>query len=279
VANYKLNFQNIPARRKDVKKVFKAREGYTIINADLATAEVWIAAALSGDTFLQNAFISGLDFHSFIAKTVFSLECSVDDIKEKYSTERQSAKTITFAILYGASVYRVFMEFKSFGLDISMDKTQAIIDDYFANAKGLKVWLDSNNLTLRRTGKLLYAQGRVRTISDVFNVNSKVVDHAVRSGLNSLFQGPASDVMLMGCSDFFKDYCNPKGWITNDLVKPFTIVHDSLTSEVHNSVVDEYKAGLKESIQRHRYFLPKDFHETCPIGVDFEQGPNWGEVV
>ena len=94
-----LNYQNLP-RDKDagIKKVFKASPGYSIVQCDLGTAEVYIAAALSNDKFLQRAFIEKMDFHSYVAKNMFKLDCEVDEVKKLYPDERQYAKAITFGI-------------------------------------------------------------------------------------------------------------------------------------------------------------------------------------
>ena len=42
-----LNYQNIPRDNKDIKKLFKARPGYKIIQCDLGTAEVYYAVPRS----------------------------------------------------------------------------------------------------------------------------------------------------------------------------------------------------------------------------------------
>lgn len=93
-----LNYQNIPRDNKDIKKLFKARPGYKIVQCDLGTAEVYYAAMLSGDKFLQQAFIDKLDFHSYVAKQMFNLPCEVNEVKSLYPAERQYAKAITFGI-------------------------------------------------------------------------------------------------------------------------------------------------------------------------------------
>lgn len=89
-----INYQNIPRDNKDIKKLFKARPGYKIIQCDLGTAEVYYAAMLSKDKFLQQAFIDKLDFHSYVAKQMFNLPCEVHEVKSLYPAERQYAKAI-----------------------------------------------------------------------------------------------------------------------------------------------------------------------------------------
>lgn len=89
-----LNYQNIPRDNKDIKKLFVARPGYKIVQCDLGTAEVYYAAVLSKDKFLQQAFIDKLDFHSYVAKQMFNLPCEVNQVKEYYPNERQYSKAI-----------------------------------------------------------------------------------------------------------------------------------------------------------------------------------------
>lgn len=60
----------------------------------LGTAEVYYAAALSEDTFLQQAFIDKLDFHSYVAKQIFNLPCEIKEIKSLYPERRQHSKAI-----------------------------------------------------------------------------------------------------------------------------------------------------------------------------------------
>ena len=93
-----INYQNIPRDNKDIKKLFRARPGYKIVQCDLGTAEVYYAAVLSKDKFLQQAFIDKLDFHSYVAKQMFNLPCEVSEVKALYPAERQYAKAITFGI-------------------------------------------------------------------------------------------------------------------------------------------------------------------------------------
>jgi DNA polymerase I-like protein with 3'-5' exonuclease and polymerase domains len=94
-----LNYQNLP-RDKDsgIKKFFKASPGFKIVQADLGTAEVYVAAALAEDSFLQRAFVEELDFHSYVAHSMFKLPCEIDEVKNLYAAERQNAKAITFGI-------------------------------------------------------------------------------------------------------------------------------------------------------------------------------------
>jgi DNA polymerase I-like protein with 3'-5' exonuclease and polymerase domains len=94
----KLNMQQLPRDNPAVKGSIMAREGYSIVALDLTTAEVYVAAILSGDKSLQSVFTSGGNFHSTIAHKVFKLPCSVEQVVELYPLQRQMAKAVTFGI-------------------------------------------------------------------------------------------------------------------------------------------------------------------------------------
>ncbi len=94
----KFNAQQIPRDNPIIKGCIVAPEGYSIISQDLQTGEVYYAAVLSGDKNLQEVFRTGGDFHSTIAKMVFDLPCTADDVKKLFPEMRQSAKAITFGI-------------------------------------------------------------------------------------------------------------------------------------------------------------------------------------
>src|SRR6056300_284830 len=134
-----LNYQNIPRDNKDIKKLFKARPGYKIIQCDLGTAEVYYAAMLSGDKFLQKAFIDKLDFHSYVAKNMFKLTCEVGEVKDLYPDLRQYSKAITFGILYGAGPSKIAET-----ANITIPEAKEFITKYFREAKTLKRWIDSS---------------------------------------------------------------------------------------------------------------------------------------
>ncbi len=269
-----LNYQNIPRDNKDIKKLFKARPGYKIIQCDLGTAEVYYAAMLSGDQFLQKAFIDKLDFHSYVAKQMFNLDCSVDEVKKVYPAQRQYAKAITFGIMYQAGPAKIAetvnKDAKS-GEEISIPQSKQFINKYFSEAKALKKFIDGSNSQIENHAFIYSFFGRKRRLPEAKSPNPGVSKHAIRSGVNFLVQSVASDINILGVVDLIK-------WIEDndylDAIKPFTVVHDSIVSEVREDLVDDYIENARKCIQIDRGLsIP-----NCPIKVDFEIGPSWGEL-
>ena len=269
-----LNYQNIPRDNKDIKKLFKARPGYKIIQCDLGTAEVYYAAMLSGDQFLQKAFIDKLDFHSYVAKQMFNLPCEVNEVKKLYGNERQYAKAITFGIMYQAGPAKIAETVNKdakAGEEISVPQSKQFINKYFSEAKALKRFIDASNSQIENHAFIYSFFGRKRRLPEAKSPNPGVSKHAIRSGVNFLVQSVASDINVLGVIDLIE-------WIEEnnylDAILPFTVVHDSIVSEVREDLVDTYIANAKRCIQKDRGLSIPD----CPIKVDFEIGPSWGEL-
>ena len=269
-----LNYQNIPRDNKDIKKLFRARPGYKIIQCDLGTAEVYYAAMLSGDQFLQKAFTDKLDFHSYVAKQMFNLPEEVNEVKKLHPNERQYAKAITFGIMYQAGPAKIAETVNKdakAGEEISVPQSKQFINKYFSEAKALKKFIDGSNRQIENHAFIYSFFGRKRRLPEAKSPNPGVSKHAIRSGVNFLVQSVASDINILGVVDLVK-------WIEDNNyledIKPFTVVHDSIVSEVREDLVDTYIENARRCIQTDRGLSIPD----CPIKVDFEIGPSWGEL-
>jgi DNA polymerase I-like protein with 3'-5' exonuclease and polymerase domains len=269
-----LNYQNIPRDNKDIKKLFKARDGYKIVQCDLGTAEVYYAAVLSNDSFLQQAFIDKLDFHSYVAKQMFNLSCEVSDIKKYYPNERQYAKAITFGIMYQAGPAKIAETVNkdaAAGEEITKAQSSQFINKYFREAKSLKRFIDDSNKQIENYAFIYSHFGRKRRLPESKSPNKGVASHAVRSGVNFLVQSVASDINLLGVIDLI-DWVQDNGYA--DDILTFTVVHDSIVSEVREDLIDIYVENAKRCIQKDRGLsIP-----NCPIKVDFEVGDSWGNL-
>jgi DNA polymerase I-like protein with 3'-5' exonuclease and polymerase domains len=269
-----LNYQNIPRDNKDIKKLFQARPGYKIVQCDLGTAEVYYAAVLSNDKFLQQAFIDKLDFHSYVAKQMFNLPCEVHEVKTLFKNERQYAKAITFGIMYQAGPAKIAETVNKdakAGEEISVVQAKQFIVKYFNEAKALKRFIDSSNSQIENYAYIYSFFGRKRRLPEAKAPNPGAAKHAIRSGVNFLVQSVASDINVLGLIDLIK-WVESSGY--DEHIKPFTVVHDSIVSEVREDLVELYIKNAKRCIQLDRGLsIP-----NCPIKVDFDIGDSWGDL-
>ena len=263
----KFNAQQIVRDDPIIKGCIVAPEGYKIVSQDLATAEVYYAAVLSGDKNLQDVFKSGGDLHSTIAKMVFNLPCAVDDVKKSYSALRQAAKAITFGILYGSGPAKVAESVtKATGEYYSLEDARDNIKDYFTKFSKLKRWLESRKEFIEANGFTYSFFGRKRRLPNVFSSDKGIAAHDVRSGINSEIQSLASDVNLLGAMDTAIAVKAAK----LD-AKIFMLVHDSIVAIVKDEHVEEYCKILKQCTQKDRGCSIPGF----PVGVDQEIGQDY----
>lgn len=261
----KFNAQQIPRDDPIIKGCIAAPEGYSIVSQDLQTGEMYYAAVLSGDKNLQQVFLSGGDFHSTIAKMVFDLPCEVEDVKKLYPAMRQSAKAISFGILYGSGPQKVSDTVsKATGEYYGIDRAKEDISAYFTKFKKLKLWLKSREDFIRANGYTYSFFGRKRRLVNVFSADKGIAAHEVRSGINSEVQSICSDVNLLGAMD-------TAGAIKHLDAKIFMLVHDSIVALVRDDHIEEYCAILKTNTQKDRgCSIPKS-----PIGVDQDIGKDY----
>ncbi len=263
----RFNAQQIPRDDPLVKGCIVAKPGYKLISQDLATAEVYYAAVLSGDKKMMGIFLAGGDFHSSTAKLVFNLPCLVEDVKRLYPMERQAAKAVTFGILYGSGAASVSETVtKESGVYFSIEDAQEVINDYFKTFATLKKWLDNLKREIKSNGYVYSFFGRKRRLTNVFSPDKGIAAHEIRSGINMLIQSVASDMNLIAAMEIQAE-CDKRGIDA----KIFMLVHDSIVVHCKEEFVEEVKAIMKEKTQKDRGCSIPNF----PIGVDQEVGDNY----
>lgn len=263
----KFNAQQIPRDDPIIKGCIRAPKGYKIVSQDLTTAEMYYAAVLSGDKELMKVFSSGGDFHSTIAKMVFNLPCPVEDVKKLYGSMRQSAKAISFGILYGSGPAKVSESVtKATGEHYPIEQAREDISAYFTRFSKLKRWLNERKQFIETNGYTYSFFGRKRRLPNVFSSDKGIAAHEVRSGINSEVQSIASDMNLLGAIDTANEI-KAKGLDANI----FMLVHDSIVALVREDHVEEYCDILRKNTQKDRgCSIP-----LCPIGVDQDIGDDY----
>ena len=106
------NLQNIPARDelgKNIKKAFKAKEGYTFVDADYSQIELRVLADMSQDEKMIKAFNNNEDIHREVASQVFNVP-----LEEVTKEQRSNAKAVNFGIVYGISDFGLAEQLRRF---------------------------------------------------------------------------------------------------------------------------------------------------------------------
>lgn len=163
------NLQNIPSHNKEIRKMFKAQDGYVLIGADYSQQEPMVTAHLSNDKKMQDAFIHGKDIYATIAGLAFHkayeecLEFREDGTVNPAGKERRTqAKSIVLGILYGRQIPSIAEQ-----LGVSTREAQDIYDAVLRAFPQLAKFIDESQGMAEELGYVTTAWGRRRHLKDM----------------------------------------------------------------------------------------------------------------
>jgi len=258
-----VSFHTLPRETtNNIRSLFKAPDDWAFIAADYSAMELRVLSHIAKEGSMQLAFNKGADLHSYTAKLLFNKE---DITKE----ERQIAKTVSFLIVYGGGAFNL-----SETMGIPMSKAEKIIKDYENVYPGIFSYMEFVNNFVKRNGYAYSIFGRKRNLSDVQSKDRKVVNRALRQGLNFTIQSAASDILLtslLGASQRFKE--------AGLQARPVATVHDSIEVVCPQEEVKETLTILYDEMVNYP-LIKKIFniHFDVPLAIDAEVGKSFGDV-
>lgn len=255
------NLQNIPVRTPEGAKVRRAfiprDDKHTLLSADYSQIELRLIAEISNDEAMLDAFQNGQDIHTATAAKVFNVP--FDQVSRE---QRYQAKTVNFSIVYGAGATNLSRQ-----LSIKRTEAKELIDAYFAQYRGLKVYMDSVVEDARKTGYVITLMGRRRYLRDINSKSSLERSNAERIAVNTPVQGSAADMIKVAMVNIHKELLS-QGLNTKMILQ----VHDELVFDVPNEELEMVKPIIVEKM---RTALP---NLKVPIEVGIGTGQNWLEA-
>lgn len=254
------NLQNIPIRTeigRGIRKAFVAAPGRVLVSADYSQIELRLFAHITKDAGLVAAFHSGEDIHAQTARRIFS----VPEGEPVTSDQRRQAKTINFAVVYGASAFRVAAE-----LGVPQATASELMKAYLALYPGVRAYLETVIEDARANGYVQTLSGRRRYVPDV---NSRVFQFrqaAEREAANMPVQGTSADIIKHAMLHVDKSLKEEK--LTAQMVLQ---VHDELLFECPADEVKRLAPLVREAMEG---AFPLD----VPLKVEVKSGNNWWEV-
>lgn len=123
-----------------------------LVNADVKSLEVVVAAELSKDPVLKQEIIDKVDIH----------ETNRDRFKlGEGKPGRLIAKIFKFRLIYGGSAYSYAHDSDFMGVSTSERFWQNVIDEYYDKYKGIRKWHNELINTAKRDGQLEIPSGRI----------------------------------------------------------------------------------------------------------------------
>jgi len=260
------NLQQIPARNKDlgplIRALFVPEEGHRWGCFDYSQQEprlvVHYAALqnLYGVGEVLDAYRDGdADFHTIVA-----------DMAE---IPRSQAKTINLGLFYGMGKNKLQAE-----LGISKDKAEDLFRQYHNKVPFVKMLMDNVMHRAQDSGRIRTLLGRLCRfhlwepnqfgIHKALPHDSALLEHGpgikrayTYKALNKLIQGSAADMTKKAMIDLHKEG-----------IIPHIQVHDELDISIKD---DQHADKIKE-------IMESAVDLEVPNKVDYEVGPNWGQI-
>jgi len=251
------NLQNIPKKDEEGRKIrqaFVARDGYKFIISDYNQIELMVAAFLSGENKLYNAFKNGEDVHQMTANSLFANE------KDKV-VARLNAKKVNFGVLYGMGAGGL-----SKVLNCHPRTAKKVLDDYFKTYPMLKLYAEQTALEAETFGYIKTITGRIRYIKDINSNDKEKRKHAERIAINTPVQGLAADIIKIAMVQLQKEIEK------NKLDAKILIqVHDELIVEVKESEVKKMRDIIEKSMTDfYLWDIPKKLTDILAVSISIK---------
>ena len=253
------NLQNIPAE-KEYRESFIASKGNMIVAVDYSQQEYRIAGEISNDTVIIDAYQKGVDMHTVTASLMYDKE--IEDVTKD---ERNSAKTMNYAILYGTTDYGLA---KTFGVteDEARELRFKVMSGYkrlFSHKSKVEDYIVENHISRTLMGRIrVFERNYVYSSGEEYE---KAMAKIRREGYNHVIQGTAAEMSKLAMINVF--YNNPFG----DKLKMIMPEHDEIVAEVSEDIVDDAYDFISEQMVKAGEQLIK----KIPTVVEGAKGYCW----
>ncbi len=250
------NLQNIPVRRpegRELRRFFKAKDGFTLIDADYSQIELRVLAHIANDSNMINAFLSGTDIHTLTASQVFNMPVSMVTPQM-----RSSAKAVNFGIVYGIGAYSLAKD-----IGVSNKEAAAYIKGYLATYPQVDSYMHRVVETAKEQGYAETVFGRRRLLPELKSTNGMLKAFGERVARNMPIQGTAADIIKIAMIRVFERL---KAELPE--AKLIMQVHDELIVEAPEESSEKAAAILKEEMENAAEL-------KVPMTVDANIGKTW----
>ena len=253
------NLQNIPIRKQlgaQIRKMFVAAPGMCLVDADYSQIELRLLAHISGDENMQEAFLSGEDFHAVTASKVFNIPLEQVD-----HTLRSRAKAVNFGIVYGISAFSLAQD-----IGVFPNEAKAFMETYLEKYHGVRDYMKAVVEKARSDGFVSTIYGRRRSLPELKSSNFNIRSFGERVALNMPIQGTAADIIKIAMVRVHRRL-QDEGLRGRLILQ----VHDELIVECPEEERDQVSAILKAEMENAAQL-------SVPLTVEVKAGHSWAEA-
>ena len=157
------------------------------MDADYSQIELRLLAHISGDEAMQQAFLSGEDFHTVTAARVFHVP--QDQVTHQM---RSRAKAVNFGIVYGISAFSLSQD-----IGVTVAEAKEYMERYFATYTGVRQYMEQVVSQARERGYVETLWHRRRALPELKSSNFNMRSFGERVALNMPIQGTAADIIKL----------------------------------------------------------------------------------
>ena len=253
------NLQNIPTRTElgsEIRRLFVAEEGNVLVDADYSQIELRLLAHMAGDEAMQQAFLSGADFHTVTAAKVFHVPET-----EVTHQMRSRAKAVNFGIVYGMSAFSLSQD-----IHVTVAEAKDYMERYFATYPGVKQYMTDIVETAKAQGYVETLYHRRRALPELKSANFVQRSFGERVALNMPIQGTAADIMKLAMLRVY------------DRLRRENL-QARLIMQVHDELIVECPEAERETVEK---LLRQEMEQVAalavPLTAEAHSGKNWLEA-
>lgn len=244
------NLQQIP-RDKIFRSCFIPAPGYCLVVADYSQIELRVAAELSGDRRMIEAYQNDEDLHRLTAALI--ADKSLDQVEK---SERQAAKAVNFGLIYamGAKGLAEYA-YNNYGVQMSLKQAETFRKRYFEAYQGIARWHGAIKRRLPR---------EIRTVGD--RLRRWPDEPKLTELLNTPVQGTAADITKAALAKL------PTA-LKETGARLIGTVHDEILLEAPEDTAERAAQILQQVMeQAGRHYLRK-----VPVKAEVAIALNWAE--
>jgi DNA polymerase-1 len=253
------NLQNIPVRKElgaQIRTMFAAPEGSVLVDADYSQIELRLLAHISGDRAMQEAFLSGEDFHTVTASKVFNVP-----LEQVSPILRSQAKAVNFGIVYGISAFSLAQD-----IGVRPAEAKAYMDAYLSRYSGVRDYMHDIVEQARSDGYVCTLWNRRRDLPELKSSNFNTRAFGERVALNMPIQGTAADIIKLAMVHV-RDRLRKEKLEARLVLQ----VHDELIVECPLEEAETVKKILKEEMEQ-------VVRLSVPLTVEAKAARTWAEA-
>ena len=250
------NLQNIPTRTdlgSKMREMFVAAPGHVLVDADYSQIELRLLAHISGDEAMQQAFLSGEDFHTVTAARVFHVP--QDQVTHQM---RSRAKAVNFGIVYGISAFSLSQD-----IGVTVAEAKEYMERYFATYTGVRQYMEQVVSQARERGYVETLWHRRRALPELKSTNFNMRSFGERVALNMPIQGTAADIIKLAMVRVHRRLA-AEGLEARLIMQ----VHDELIVECPEEEAPRVEALLQQEMQGVAEL-------SVPLLAEAHTGRNW----